>query len=198
MQSNIMLDIPAGSPPQAASKSKALPHHLDIIQLLENQVQFFHCARAEGSSWIVFHWQCLKQTTEDRKNHRSGSDLALWKRDATRSHQPAWLPWLQERLIATWGWLKNINLQKCMDTCTHCQIWVAWFHLFWAKARLLAPTAIVLIFLGYGWVTSCWRLVFFNNGCHHESHPVPKILWLFWGCLTWMGDEYDASHSFII
>ncbi|CAL1165063.1 unnamed protein product, partial [Cladocopium goreaui] len=26
---------------QAASKSKALPHHLDIIQLLENQVQFF-------------------------------------------------------------------------------------------------------------------------------------------------------------
>ena len=41
MQSNIMLDIPAGSAPQAASKSKALPHHLDIIQLLENQVQFF-------------------------------------------------------------------------------------------------------------------------------------------------------------
>ena len=198
MQSNIMLDIPAGVSAagclQKQSTATSFGHH----PVARKPSSIFHCARAEGSSWIVFHWQCLKQTTEHRKNHRSGSDLALWKGDA-RSHQPAWLPWLQERLIATWGWLKNINLQKCMDTCTHCQIWqVAWFHLFWAKARLLAPTPIVLIFLGYEWVTGCWRLGFFNNGCHHESHPVPKILWLFWGCLTWMGDEYDASHSFIM
>ena len=112
MQSNIMLDIPAGSAPQAASKSKALPHHLDIIQLLENQVQFFTVRELRdrvGSCFIDTVWK------NNWKNHRSGSDLALWKRDATRSHQPEWLPWLQERLIATWGWLKNINPQKCMD-----------------------------------------------------------------------------------
>jgi hypothetical protein len=41
--------------------------------------------------------------------------------------------------------------------------------------------------LGYGWVTSCWRRVFFNNGCHHESHPIPKMcgysggVWHEWG-----------------
>lgn len=196
MQSNIMLDIPAGSAPQAASKSKALPHHLDIIQLLENQVQFFTVRELRdrvGSCFIDSAWN--KQLNIE-KTIAAGP---IWLSESGMPPEVTSVAaWLQERLIATWGWLKNINLQKCMDTCTHCQIWVAWFHLFWAKARLLAPTPIVLIFLGYGWVTSCWRRVFFNNGCHHESHPIPKILWLFWGCLTWMGDEYDASHSFII
>ena len=59
MQSNIMLDIPAGSAPQAASKSKALPHHLDIIQLLENQVQFFTVRELRdrvGSCFIDSAW----------------------------------------------------------------------------------------------------------------------------------------------
>ena len=108
MQSNIMLDIPAGVSAagclQKQSTATSFGHH----PVARKPSSIFHCARAEGSSWIVFHWQCLKQTTEHRKNHRSGSDLALWKGDA-RSHQPAWLPWLQERLIATWGWLKNIS-----------------------------------------------------------------------------------------
>ena len=87
MQSNIMLDIPAGVSAagclQKQSTATSFGHH----PVARKPSSIFHCARAEGSSWIVFHWQCLKQTTENRKNHRSGSDLALWKRDATRSHQ---------------------------------------------------------------------------------------------------------------
>ena len=117
MQSNIMLDIPAGSAPQAASKSKALPHHLDIIQLLENQVQFFTVRELRdrvGSCFIDSAWN--KQLNIE-KTIAAGP---IWLSESGMPPEVTSVAaWLQERLIATWGWLK-ISISK--NAWTHAHI----------------------------------------------------------------------------
>ena len=196
MQSNIMLDIPAGSPPQAASKSKALPHHLDIIQLLENQVQFFTVRELRdrvGSCFIDSAWN---------KQLKIGKTIAAGPIWLSESGMPP-----EVTSVAAMASRKaNSNMrvaQKYQSPKMHGHM-----HTLPNLGRLVPPflsqspiactNANSFNFFGLWMGDQLLEARFFQQWLSSWIPSHPEDVWLFWGCLTWMGDEYDASHSFII